>query len=114
MISYFKTEPHNIYKKGSTEELEMIDEQIRKYILKGKTTNPDFHPTRNQADAIYLFSKFENIEIEKDDGRYLACIYTGTTKDNCEYGSQLVFFVEAESLELAISLAAYESIKYYG
>lgn len=128
MIKYAKTFPHNVYEKGNNEELEMIDETIRINLLgwtrpKGKDfyiTKDDqyihtiFQPTRRQSDAMYLFSKFDHIELEKEGDRYFACIHTGTTDDTIEGFSELIFFVESHSFELAISLAAYESISYLG
>jgi hypothetical protein len=124
VINYKETHPHNVYEKGDIEELEMIDEAIRINILGwrkpkgkdfyitsgGKYVYSIFQPTRRQSDAMYLFSKFHNIELEKEDERYFACIYTG--EDDGE--RELIYFVEAPSYELAISLAAYESIEYYG
>jgi hypothetical protein len=128
MIKYKETHPHYIYEKGTTEELEMIDEAIRINILgwtrptgkdfyitkDGQYIHTIFQPTRRQSDAMYLFTKFDRIELEKDGDRYFACVYTGTTNPECEYGSELIYFVEAESFELAISLAVYESIEYFG
>lgn len=127
MINYTETTPHLVYKKGNQEELEMIDEQIRTKILgwtrpKGKDyyitkegayVHTVFMPTRRQSDAMLLFSKFDHIEIEKENDRYFVCIHTGTTDLACSYGSEKIYFVESDSYELAISLATYESIEYF-
>ena len=116
-----------INKNYNTEELDVVDEEIRLNILKWKRPEgkdfyitPDgqcvhtlFQPTRNQSDAMYLFSQFERIDLEKENNKYYACVYTGTVDPKCEYGGELIFFIASDSLELAISLAAYESIQYY-
>ena len=127
MVNYIKVEPHLVYEKGDNEELELIDEAIRTKILKwnrpkgkdfyitesGQYVYSHFTPTRKQSDAMSLFEKFDHIELEKDGDRYFACIYTGTTDDTQEGFPELIFFVESDSFELAISLVVYESIKYY-
>lgn len=124
MIKYKETHPHLVYEEGDIEEIEMIEEAIRRHILKwekpvgkdfyttqdGHCIHTIFQPTRRHADAMYLFTKFNHIELEKEDGRYFACVYTGDSDGE----SELVFFVESSRFELAISLAAYESIKHFG
>jgi hypothetical protein len=124
MINYKETSPHLVYEEGNVEELEMIDEAIRKHILKwdrpagkdfyitedGQYIHTIFQPTRRHSDAMYLFTKFDNIELEKEGDRYYACIYTGLG----DYEGELILFVESPRYELAISLAAYESIKHFG
>lgn len=128
MIAYKKTKPHLVYEKGSQKELEAIDEVIKTKLLKwerptgkdfyitpdGQHVHTIFQPTRRKSDAMYLFEKFDRIELEKEGKRYFACIYTGTTDVTTEGSPELIFFVESDSYELAISLVAYESIKYFG
>ncbi|MEW5569687.1 hypothetical protein [Rossellomorea marisflavi] len=123
MIKYKENHPHLVYEEGSIEEIEMIEEEIIRHILKwekpegeefyktpqGQYILGTFQPMRQYSDAMYLFTKFKRIELEKDDNRCYACIYTGESDESGE----LIFFVESTRIESAISLAVYESIKYY-
>ncbi|MGD7047007.1 hypothetical protein FZC83_02075 [Rossellomorea marisflavi] len=123
MVKYKETHPHLVYEEGSIEEIEMIEEEIIRHILKwekpegkefyktphGQYVFSSFQPMRKHSDAMYLFSKFNHIELEKEDNKYYACIYTSESDESGE----LIFFVESTKIETAISLAAYESIKYY-
>ena len=122
MVKYNTEYPHKVYKKGHEEELAFIEETIKTKFLnwikpkgkdfyidqKGNYIHSLFQPTRKITDACFLLKKLHNIEIEKDDDRWFACIHTGETLFDEGVPIEKIFFVESETFELAVSLVIYE------
>lgn len=69
-----------------------------------------FDPTDCMSCAWLIVEKFDFFEVEKDNEKYFACIYTGTTDSECEDGLQVVYLSEAGTAPMAICLAALQSI----